>query len=84
MKCLVESQSKMELIRNRCTSMSYLIVPRYVLDDIREFICVNYHYSLPHLLIIAQVFCLRSKEHGQDFGVSVITDAVEYVINYYY
>lgn len=62
--------------------MSQLIVPKYVLDDIREFICVNYHYSSPHPLIIAQAFCLRFKEYGTEFGVSEITDAVEYVRNH--
>ena len=64
--------------------MSHLIVPKYVLDDINKFIHVNYlnyHDSLPHSLIIAQAFCLRFKDYGNDFGVSVITDAVEYVKN---
>ena len=65
--------------------MSHLLVPKYVLDDINEFIRVNYinyHDSLPHSLIIAQAFCLRFKDYGNDFGVSVITDAVEYVRNH--
>ncbi len=62
--------------------ISQSIVPKYVLDDIREFIRVNYHYSLPHPLIIAQAFCLRFKEYGNNFGVSLITSAVEYVINH--
>jgi hypothetical protein len=65
--------------------MSYLIVPKYVLDDINEFIhvnYVNYHDSLPHSLIIAQAFCLRFKDYGNEFGVSEITDAVEYVRNH--
>ncbi len=65
--------------------MSHLIVPKYVLDDINKFIHVNYlnyHDSLPHSLIIAQAFCLRFKDYGNDFGVSVITDAVEYVRNH--
>jgi len=43
---------------------------------------LNYHDSLPHSLIIAQAFCLRFKDYGNDFGVSVITDAVEYVRNH--
>ncbi|AKB60716.1 hypothetical protein [Methanosarcina mazei] len=62
--------------------MSHLIVPERVLDDINEFIRTNYtnfHHSLPHSLIISQAFCLRFKEYGNDFGVSVIADAVEYV-----
>jgi hypothetical protein len=65
--------------------MSHLLVPKYVLDDINEFIRVNYinyHDSLPHSLIIAQAFCLRFKDYGNDFGVSAITDAVEYVRNH--
>jgi hypothetical protein len=65
--------------------MSHSIVPKYVLDDINEFIYenyVNFHLSLPHSLIIAQAFCLRFKEYGNDFGVSVIADAVEYVKSY--
>lgn len=59
--------------------MSHSLVPKYLLDDINEFIHVNYHYSLPHSLIIAQAFCLRFKNYGNDFGVSEITDAIEYV-----
>ncbi|MDQ1275716.1 MAG: hypothetical protein QG610_1291 [Euryarchaeota archaeon] len=62
--------------------MLHTIVPKYVLDDINNFIrtnYVNFHISLPHSLIIAQAFCLRFKEYGNDFGVSVIADAVEYV-----
>jgi hypothetical protein len=62
--------------------VSYSIVPKYVLDDIKDFIHTNYqnfHISLPHSLIIAQAFCLRFREYGNDFGVSVIADAVEYV-----
>jgi len=65
--------------------MSHLIVPKYVLDDINKFIHVNYmnyHDSLPHSLIIAQAFCLRFKDYGNEFGVSEITDAVEYVRNH--
>ncbi|WP_048169465.1 hypothetical protein [Methanosarcina siciliae] len=62
--------------------MSYLIIPKYVLDDINRFIHENYHYSLPHSLIIAQAFCLRFKNYGNEFGVSEITDAVEYVRNH--
>jgi hypothetical protein len=64
--------------------MPHLIVPKYVLDDINNFIRVNYvkfNISLPHSLIIAQAFCLRFKEYGNDFGVSVIADAIEYVKN---
>lgn len=56
------------------------IVPKYVLDDINTFIRINYvnlRISLPHSLIIAQAFCLRFKEYGNNFGVSVIADAVE-------
>lgn len=62
--------------------MSHSIVPKYVLDDIKDFMRMNYvifHVSLPHFLIIAQAFYLRFKEYGNDFGVSVIADAVEYV-----
>lgn len=59
--------------------MSQLIVPKYVLDDINEFILVNYHGSLPHSLIIAQAFCLRFNNYGNDYGVSEITEAVEYI-----
>ena len=66
--------------------MSHLIIPKYVLDDINKFIQVNYmnyHDSLPHSLIIAQAFCLRFKDYGNEFGVSEITDAVEYVRNHH-
>ena len=65
--------------------MSHLIVPKYVLDDINKLIHVNYmnyHDSLPHSSIIAQAFCLRFKDYGNKFGVSEITDAVEYVRNH--
>lgn len=55
------------------------MVPQYVLDDINRFIHENYHYSLPHSLLIAQAFCLRFKDYGNEFGVSEITDAVEYI-----
>ncbi|WP_048064872.1 hypothetical protein [Methanosarcina acetivorans] len=61
--------------------MSYLIIPKYVLDDINGFIHENYHHSLPHSLLIAQAFCLRFNDYGNEFGVSEITDAVEYVRN---
>lgn len=59
--------------------MSNSMVPQYVLDDINRFIHENYHYSLPHSLLIAQAFCLRFKDYGNEFGVSEITDAVEYI-----
>jgi hypothetical protein len=62
--------------------MSHSLVPKYVLDDINEFMHVNYHYSLPHSLIVAQAFCLRFQNYGNDFGVSEITDAVKYVKNH--
>ncbi len=62
--------------------MSHLIVPKYILDDINKFIHVNYHYSLPHSLIIAQTFCLRFKDYGNKFGMSEITDAVKYARNH--
>jgi hypothetical protein len=61
--------------------MSHLIVPQYVLDDINRFINRNYQHSLPHSLLIAQAFCLRFKNYGNEFGVSEITNAVEYVKN---
>jgi hypothetical protein len=62
--------------------MSHLIIPKYVFDDIDRFIHENYHYSLPHSLLISQAFCLRFKDYGNEFGVSEITDAVEYVRNH--
>jgi hypothetical protein len=62
--------------------MSHLVIPECVLDDINRFIHENYRYSLPHSLLIAQAFCLRFKDYGNDFGVSEITDAVEYVKNH--
>ena len=60
-------------------TISQLIFPKYVLDDLGKFISNNYHKSLSHSLIIAQAFCLRFKEYGNNFGVSAITDAVEYM-----
>jgi hypothetical protein len=62
--------------------MSNSIIPKYVLDDIDRFIHENYHYSLPHSLLIAQAFCLRFKGYGNEFGVSEITDDVEYIRNH--
>lgn len=58
--------------------MPHSIIPSHVLDEINKFINKNYHYCLPHSLLIAQAFCLRFKDYGNEFGVSEITDAVEY------
>jgi hypothetical protein len=60
--------------------MSQLIVPKYVLDDLRKFIAENYHVVLPHSILIAQAFCLRFNKYGMEFGVCAISDTVEYLI----
>ena len=62
--------------------MSHLGIPNYVLDDINRFIHENYQDPLPHSLLISQAFCLRFKNYGNEFGVSEISDAVEYVKNH--
>ena len=61
--------------------MPQLIVSKYVLDDLENFISENYYMFLPHTLLIAQAFCLKFKEYGTDFGVYAIANAVEYVRN---
>ena len=62
MKCLVESQSKMELIRNRCT----------------RFIFKNYYYrNLPNSLLVAQAFILKYPDHGKKYGLSTINKIIE-------
>jgi len=58
---------------------SQLPVPKYVLDDLSKFI-ENYHGILPHSILIAQSFCLRFNEYGKEYGVSAISDTVEYVL----
>lgn len=59
--------------------MPQLMIPNYILEDLRTFISENYHIHLPHSLLIAQAFCLKFTEYGKSFGVSAISDAVEYV-----
>jgi hypothetical protein len=59
--------------------MPQLMFPNYILDDLQTFISENYRIHLPHSLLIAQAFCLKFTEYGRSFGVSAISDAVDYV-----
>jgi hypothetical protein len=62
--------------------VSQIMFPSYILDDLRMFISENYYLKLPHSLLIAQAFCLKFTEYGRSFGVSAISDAVEFVLNH--
>jgi hypothetical protein len=61
-----------------------ITLPDYVYVDLNKFISTNYSKNLPHPLLIAQAFCLRFQEHGKKYGLSAITDNVEYIIKNYY
>jgi hypothetical protein len=56
-------------------------LPEKLSDDISKFISTYYREQLPHPLLIAQMFCLKHQEYGKKYGLSTITEAVEYVIN---
>jgi hypothetical protein len=56
-------------------------LPEQMLDDLSKFISTYYRKQLPHPLLIAQMFCLKHQEYGKKYGLSTITEAVEYVVN---
>jgi hypothetical protein len=64
--------------------MQQITLPECVYSDLNMFISTCYSKHLPHPLLIAQAFCLRFQEYGKKYGLSTITDNVEYIINNYY
>jgi hypothetical protein len=64
--------------------MQQITLPDCVYGDLNKFISTSYSKKLPHPLLIAQAFCLRFQEHGKKYGLSTITDNVEYIIKNYH
>jgi len=58
-------------------SMSPLLLPNQVIDDLSSFIYSNYPYYLPNSLLIAQAFILKYQNYGREFGLSAINRAIE-------
>jgi len=57
--------------------MSPFSLPKYVFDDLDRFIHEIYPKSLPNSLLIAQAFCLEYPDYGKEYGLSVISNAIE-------
>jgi hypothetical protein len=59
--------------------MPQLLLPQNILDDLHKFISFNYSKQLPHSILIAQSFMLKFPKYGNEIGLTLISDAVEYV-----
>jgi hypothetical protein len=58
--------------------MNQAIVPQNVLDDLSKFI--SSFSDLPHPVLIAQKFCLKHKEHGEQLDFPLIISMIEQLI----
>ena len=56
---------------------AWIILPKYVLDDLIRFINDEYQRQLPHSLLIAQAFILKHQDYGREYGLPAINHAVE-------
>ena len=57
-------------------------LPEHVLDDLNRFIQGIYSEEPLNSLIIAQAFCIKHPEYGREFGLNVINDGVERIIEH--
>jgi hypothetical protein len=52
-------------------------IPKCVLNDLSNFISVNYSKKLPNSLLIAQTFIMKYPSYGREYGLAAINKAIE-------
>lgn len=57
--------------------MDIIQLPQAVFNDLSRFISESYRNNLPNSLLIAQSFILKYPDHGREYGLFVINEAIE-------